>query len=176
MPSAQSKRLVIDASVATSCGERGKRGVMCQSFLLVMIEETAHRMVMTREIGAEWDIHSHPFARRWRRSMNAKRRVDRPFVDHDLGLRQKVARASTTEKSLAAMEKDFHLIEAAKATDNRIVSLDDTARRLFSSASASIGELGEIIWVNPVNEIETPIQWLKEGSPNEESRMMRSFS
>jgi len=176
MSSAQSKRLVIDASVATSSGERGERGVMCKSFLLVMIDETAHRLVMTREIGAKWDIHSHPFARRWRRSMNAKRRVDRPSFDPDLYLRQKIARSSASEKSLAAMEKDIHLIEAAKATDNRIVSMDDTARRLFSSASASIGELGEIIWVNPANEPETPIQWLKEGAPNEDSRLMRSFS
>ena len=53
MSTAQSKRLVIDASVATSSGERGRRGEMCQSFLRVMIDETAHRLVMTREIGAE---------------------------------------------------------------------------------------------------------------------------
>lgn len=176
MSSAQLKCLVIDASVATSSGERGERGMMCQSFLRVMIDETAHRLVMTKEIGSEWDIHSHPFARRWRRSMNAKRRVDRPSCDPDLRLSQKIARSSTSEKSLAAMEKDIHLIEAAKATDNRIVSMDDTARRLFSSASASVGELGEIIWVNPANESETPVQWLKEGAPNEASRLMRCFS
>jgi hypothetical protein len=176
MSTAQSKRLVIDASVATSSGERGRRGEMCQSFLRVMIDETAHRLVMTREIGAEWDIHSHPFARHWRTSMNAKRRVDRPSMDHDQILRQKIVRANPAEKSLAAMEKDLHLIEAAKATDNRIISLDDTARRLFSSVSGSIGELGQILWINPTNENETPIQWLKEGSPNEEPRMIRSFS
>ena len=125
---------------------------MCQSFLRVMIDETAHRLVMTREIGAEWDIHSHPFARHWRRSMNAKRRVDRPSMDHDQILRQKIVRANPAEKSLAAMEKDLHLIEAARTTDSRIVSLDDTARRLFSSVSGSIGELREILWVNPANE------------------------
>lgn len=176
MPTAQSKRLVIDASVATSSGERGGRGETCQSFLRVMIDETAHRLVMTREIGAEWDVHSHPFARHWRRSMNAKRRVDRPSVDHDQILRQKIVRANPAEKSLAAMEKDLHMIEAARATDSRIVSLDDTARRLFSSISGSIGELREILWVNPANEIETPVQWLKEGSPNDESRMIGSFS
>jgi hypothetical protein len=55
MSSAQSKRLVIDASVATSTGERGGRGERCQAFLRVMIDETYHRLVMTREIGEEWD-------------------------------------------------------------------------------------------------------------------------
>ena len=176
MASPDAKRLVIDASVATSSGERGPRGEMCQSFLRVMIDETAHRLVMTGEIGAEWDIHSHPFARRWRRSMNARRRVDRPSVDHDQILRQKIVRANPAERPLAAMEKDLHLIEAARATDRRIVSLDDTARRLFSSVSANIGELREILWVNPAIETETPIQWLKEGSPIDEPRMIGSFS
>ncbi|MDD4162754.1 MAG: hypothetical protein PHW87_09790 [Methanothrix sp.] len=70
------------------------------------------------------------------------------------------------------MEKDLRLIEAAKATDNRIVSLDDNARRFFCAASSSVGELREILWVNPVNEKETPTQWLNEGAPNEEHRMI----
>ncbi|MHB8119938.1 MAG: hypothetical protein ACYDHX_14635 [Methanothrix sp.] len=158
MSSAQSKRLVIDASVATSTGERGERGVRCQAFLRVMIDETYHRLVMTREIGAEWDIHSHPFARRWRRSMNAKRRVDRPHVDHDAVFCLKIERASRTEKALAAMEKDLRLIEAARITDKRVISLDDTARKFFSAVSSQVGELGDILWVNPANEDETSIQ------------------
>jgi hypothetical protein len=110
MSSGDSKRLVIDASVATSTGERGVRGERCQAFLRIMIDDTYHRLVMTREIGAEWDIHSHPFARRWRRSMNAKRRVDRPNVDHDDVFSQKIERASQTEKALCAMKKDLHLV------------------------------------------------------------------
>ena len=173
MSSAQSKRLVIDASVATSTGERGERGVLCQAFLRVMIDETYHRLVMTREIGAEWDIHSHPFARRWRRSMNAKRRVDRPNVDHDAVFCLKIERESQTEKALVAMEKDLRLIEAARVTDNRIISLDDTARSYFSAVSSQVGELRDIMWVNPVNEDEFPIQWLTDGAPNEEQRQLR---
>lgn len=172
MRSAESKSLVIDASVATSTGERGRRGELCQTFLRIMIDKTVHRLVMTKEIGAEWDIHSHPFARRWRRSMNAKRRVDRPAVDHDLILAQKIERANPPEKALVAMEKDLRLIEAARATDDRIVSLDDTARRFFCAASSSVGDLRGIMWVNPVNENETPIQWLKEGAPSDEQRLI----
>ena len=173
MSSAESKRLVIDASVATSTGERGRRGERCQAFLRVMIDETSHRLVMTREIGAEWDVHSHQFARHWRRSMNAKRRVDRPNVDHDAVFRQKIERASETEKALVAMEKDLRLIEAAKATDNRVVSLDDAARKFFSAASSRVGELRDILWVNPVNDGETPTQWLTDGAPIDEQRQLR---
>ena len=96
--SAESKRLVIDASVATSSGEQGRRGEMCQSFLRVMIDETVHRLVMTREIGSEWDVHSHPFARRWRRSMNARRRVERASVDRDMALRKRIDKAYPSSK------------------------------------------------------------------------------
>ncbi len=174
MASAESKRLVIDASVATSTGERGQRGERCQAFLRVMIDETSHRLVVTREIGAEWDIHSHPFARRWRRSMNAKRRVDRPNVDHDAVFCQKIERASQNEKALVAMEKDLRLIEAARVTDNCVISLDDTARMFFSVVSSQVGELRAILWVNPVNEEETPTQWLRDGAPNEEQRRIYS--
>lgn len=129
MSSADSKRLVIDASVATSTGERGERGERCQAFLRVMIDETYHRLVMTREIGAEWDMHSHPFARRWRRSMNAKRRVDRPNAYHDAAFCLKIQQASQTEKALVAMEKDLRLIEAARVTDNRVISLEQRQLR-----------------------------------------------
>ena len=173
MSSAESKCLVIDASVATSTGERGERGVLCQAFLRVMIDETYHRLVMTREIGTEWDIHSHTFARRWRRSMNARRRVDKPTVDHDAVLCLKIQRASQTEKALAAMEKDLRLIEAARVTDNRVISLDDAARKYFSAVSSQVGELRDILWVNPVNENETPTQWLTDGAPIEEQRQLR---
>lgn len=172
MSSVESKRLVIDASVATSTGERGPRGEMCQTFLRIMIGETAHRLVMTKEIGFEWDIHSHPFARRWRRSMNAKRRVVRPSVERDPSFCNKIERASPNEKALDAMEKDLLLIEAARATDNRIISLDDTARKFFALVAISVGELREILWVNPAKEEESPVQWLTSGTPDEVERML----
>jgi len=71
------------------------------------------------------------------------------------------------------MEKDLRLIEAARITDKRIISLDDTARKFFSAVSSRVGERRDILWVNPVNEDETPIQWLTDGAPNEEQRQIR---
>jgi hypothetical protein len=88
-------------------------------------------------------------------------------------LAEKIVRANTPEKALNAMEKDLHLVEAARATDNRIVSLDDAARRYFCATSAIAGELRQILWVNPAMETERPIQWLEEGAPNEEERLIR---
>jgi hypothetical protein len=71
------------------------------------------------------------------------------------------------------MEKDLRLIEAARMTDKRVISLDDTARSYFSVVSSQVGELGDILWVNPVNDDETPVQWLTNGAPNEEQRQLR---
>jgi hypothetical protein len=104
--------------------------------------------------------------------MNAKRRVDRLNVDHDAILYLKIERASQTEKALVAMEKDLCLIEAARATDNRVISLDETARDYFSAASSQVGELRDILWVNPVNDDETPTKWLTDGALNEEQRRL----
>jgi hypothetical protein len=105
--------------------------------------------------------------------MNAKRRVDRPNAYHDAAFCLKIERASQTEKALVAMEKDIRLIEAARMTDNRVISLDDTARKFFSAVSSRVGELGDILWVNPVNDDETSTQWLTDGAPNEEQRQIR---
>ena len=73
-----------------------------------------------------------------------------------------------------AMKKDLHLIQAARITDKRVISLDDTARNYFSAVSSQVGELRDILWVNPVNDDETPTQWLKDGAANEEQRKLRS--
>lgn len=176
MPSRRSRDLVIDASVATSAGERGRRGEMCQSFLSAMIDRTVHRLVMTKQIGMEWDRHSHPIARRWRKKMIGMRRVVKLAVDPDHGLAERIELANQPEKALDAMKKDMLLIDAARATDRRIVSLDDRARGYFSKASCSVGELGEILWVNPASEDERPVQWLEDGAPEERPRMISSFS
>ena len=47
------------------------------------------------------------------------------------------------------MRKDFHLLEAAWATDQTIISLDETIRQLFARAAQRVGEIRDIVWVNP---------------------------
>ena len=47
------------------------------------------------------------------------------------------------------MRKDFLLVEAAIATDERIISLDDKVKALFSAESKKILELRNIVWINP---------------------------
>jgi hypothetical protein len=63
------------------------------------------------------------------------------------------------------------------ATDKIVISLDDnTARTLFSKASAKVNELKDIVWVNPDKiEEEKPIEWLKNGAEAESERLLVNY-
>ena len=65
-------------------------------------------------------------------------------------LRNRISEGFSSDKDKFTMIKDFLLIEAAIATDERIVSLDDRVKTLFSKESPRIPELRSIVWINPV--------------------------
>jgi len=78
-----------------------------------------------------------------------------------------------TDKQREEMFKDVHLIEAALDTDKTIISLDDnTARKFFALGSDEFEELKYIVWVNPDRPEETAIEWLENGAPAENQRML----
>ena len=104
--------------------------------------------------------------------MDARRRVDRidpPAYDE---LRDKVTGTTTDEDEIENIEKDFHLLQAALATDQTVISLDETIRHLFVRASEQVGEIRNIIWVNPDKAEEQPIAWLQNGAPPEPRRCL----
>ena len=64
-----SKRLVIDASVARYAGDEGAnypKSVHCRQFLFPVLD-ICHQVVMTPSIKEEWDKHQSKFALTWRR-------------------------------------------------------------------------------------------------------------
>lgn len=169
-----SRRLVIDASVARAAG--GEDATFptpkhCRDLLTATLT-ICHRVVMTEAIVAEWKEHQSRFARAWRVSMEAKKKVDRPPVAANEPLRERVMQAAAGENDADAMLKDFHLVEAALATDRVIISLDDSVRRLLSGASISVGELRQLLWANPADEDEDLLTWLTAGAKNEKERRL----
>jgi ABC-type iron transport system FetAB ATPase subunit len=86
-------------------------------------------------------------------------------------LRSKIERAAGDEQDCAAMLKDSHLIEAALVTDRTVISLDETARELFTLMAQSVGEIKNVVWVNPDKD-EQPINWLEEGAKPEKNRRL----
>lgn len=138
------------------------------------MREVCHTVVLTPEILAEWKDHQSSFARTWLVSMFARRKVHQLDTLVDETIRNKVADAAGTEPGREAVLKDCHLIEAAIATDRTVASLDDKARKLFSSAASCVGEIRRIIWVNPDRVDENCIAWLRDGAKDEKERWLGS--
>ena len=170
-----SRRLVIDASVARSAG--GEQATFptskhCRDFLKAVLS-ICHRAVMTPEIAEEWKKHQSNFARTWRVSMVAKKKMIPLHSAHDNALRKKIENSASSEKGCAAMLKDIHLLEAALVTDSVVVSLDDIVKNLFSASCQSVGEIKNVVWVNP-DEGEGKTQtWLEKGAKPDKPLRLR---
>jgi len=63
------------------------------------------------------------------------------------------------DASAPAVRKDLHLVEAALATDQIVVSLDDQAR-----ANLSVEATREVMWINAVDEGGHAVYWLDHGA------------
>ena len=167
--------MVIDADVARAAGSETAthpRAKHCRDFLDEVLT-LSHRVVMTERINNEWKNHQSRFARRWRVSMDARKKIDRIAPPEYMEIRDKVTNATSDENEIEALQKDFHLLQAALATDQTITSLDETIRRLFKRASQQVGEIRNIIWVNPdKTAVEHPIAWLQNGAPPEAHRKL----
>ena len=172
------KRLVIDADVAQSSGSDTAtdiRAVNCRDFLKA-VREQDHKVVMTEKISDEWKRHQSRFARRWRLSMDARKKVERINTQSRDDIQDKIMNTTDNENEIENMQKDYHLIQAALETDKTIISLDETVRTLFAQVSQHVNEIRHIIWVNPDRtEEEQPIAWLKNGAPSEPHRQLSVY-
>src|SRR5438132_4366716 len=168
----KSKWLVIDASVARASG--GGNAVFptskhCRDFLQAT-EDICHHAVITKGMKVEWDNHQSRFARRWQRSMMAKRKLHIIDVVSDAGLRERISRVAAKAQDRDAMLKDAHLLEAAITHDRIVISLDESARVLFIAAAVSVGEIKRILWANPDRIEEDCAGWLARGARHEKKR------
>lgn len=173
-----SKRLVIDADVAQASGSETAthpRAKQCRDFLQTVLS-VCHRVVMTKTISNEWNSHQSRFARLWRKSMYARRKVvDFDSIDENIAI-EYLTKATNNQNEIDNMQKDIHLLQAAMGTDQMIISLDETVRKLFAEASEQVGEIRFIIWVNPEkSETEQPITWLKTGASPETHRQLSNY-
>ena len=178
MRAGDSKRLVIDADVAGASGDETAtdRGAKhCRDFLKE-VSLLNHHVVMTPEISNEWKRHQSSFARRWRVSMDARKKVYRVSPPENGERRYKIEGTATGENEVEEMRKDFHLLEAAQETDQTVISLDETVRECFARATQHVGEIRDIVWVNPDFTEEEPLVWLQNGAPPEDCRQLRTWA
>jgi len=166
--------LVVDASVAIAGGEsEHPTSSLCRQFL----EEAVmgdHILIMTEEIEREWKNDEKPRSYAWLRRFYARGKKKILWLEQtvDPDLRDDLDRVAYSDKSRLAMLEDVHLLEAARASDYNVSSLDDTVRKIFVKVAGQVEKIQEIAWVNPGIPTETSVDWLKAGAPNEHSRQL----
>ena len=166
--------MVIDASVARAAGGEDAAHPLpkqCRDFLKTTLS-VCHRVVLTPPVSVEWKKHESLFARQWRTAMVARKKLLFVNPPEDAALRDAIEEAAESDRGRRAMLKDTHLIEAARATDRTVVSLDETVRDLFAAASRQARVLEAIVWVNPSRVEEGCTAWLEAGAPPEKRRQL----
>lgn len=104
--------------------------------------------------------------------MFARKKAELIDSAEDWVLRGKIDQASPNDKARAAMLKDTHLLEAALVTDEVVVALDETVRALFIEAAISVGEIRNVVWINPDKADEEPLPWLEGGAKPDKKRLL----
>jgi hypothetical protein len=169
----RSRLLVIDASIARAAGDASAHPTAerCREFLQAVLD-LCHRMVLTAPIQAEWNKHQSGFARRWRTSMMARKKVELVEIAPHHSLEKRIGRAASSVFIAAIMEKDRHLIEAALVAEERVFSLDDRVRKHFQQHATMLREVGSVHWVNPGTAGEAAVAWLKAAARDQRSRTL----
>lgn len=186
-----SKCLVIDASVLCASGPVSLptagdlTPLLCQN-VLHAVREIGYRVVVTPHILAEWQgclpvrrqIQQSKYAPAWLTYMTTRQRFHRPEIPPNMQLRDKLEHLVAVEHFLVdegirqILRDDVHLIEAALATDRIVLSRDVQARQHFHAAAYHIKELRAVVWVDPCNDADDCVSWLKAGAKLEKKRRL----
>ena len=169
----RSRVLVIDASIARAAGDVSMHPSSrdCREFLQAVLR-ICHRVAMTGPIREEWNKHQSRFARGWRTSMVARKKMEFVTVDPHLTLEKRIERAVVDAHLAAIIDKARRLIEAALVTEERVISLDDHVRRHLQDHVAQLPGVRSICWVNPSMSDEQAVDRLDEGAPAERFRTL----
>jgi hypothetical protein len=168
-----SQLLVVDASiVAAAGGEEATDPVPAHARdALMAILTICHRVCLSPELSQEWKRHQSRFARAWLTRMYARGKVVR---------RESPARSEIladirsfhliTQSDIAAVEKDIHLINAALAADQAVLSWDNrmaaTIRKVCADAkTVTSSAVSHVLWINPITDRDALHAWLSETGP-----------
>jgi hypothetical protein len=112
------------------------------------ILEICHHVVITDEMIDEWRRHPSRFMRKWRLNMAGRHKPLQSIGHVSLGL--KLGRFS--QKDRAAIEKDLHLLEVAKAADGIIITRDASLWRALGSTPEGQKLRRTFKWFNPLDD------------------------
>jgi len=159
-------RVVIDANVARASGGVEATHLVARASrdALRALLDGGGTLFLGEDGWGEWRKHMSPFARKWLVRMHGRKRVERKSTLPHKATRRAAARA-LAPADRAAVIKDAHLVDAAFASDRRVVSLDETTRNLLCVLAAVTQDLRSLYWVSPVTPRCVP--WLEAGAPDD---------
>jgi hypothetical protein len=170
-----SRRIVVDASIARAAGTKENPvSTRCREFLTDMLT-ICHRLVITKDIEAEWKKHMSRFTASWLVAMQSRGKICRVNCDENeyaTFIDQVNSNQKLTNNQRSSILKDSLLVIAAWNTDSLVASGDDTMRGLLASLTGDISGLKRIIWINPSATAETPRDWLAAGARSDRTRRL----
>ncbi len=168
-----SRLLVVDASVMAAAGAEGATDPVPaharEAFKAILA--ICHRVCVSAALREEWRRHRSNFAQLWWRQMYARRKVVDGEPPSCVEILQDVqAFASITQSDRDAVEKDIHLIAAALAADQTVLSWDNRVAAIIRKVCADKRTLtskavSRMLWINPIADRETLHAWLSETGP-----------
>ena len=176
----EKKFLVIDTCVLSSASifSDDLQAITCSEFLISVLD-ISHKIIFTQELYQEykWLIENREngFGAEWLADMESRRKVKDLGDKQNHQLREKI-NLSVKKNDQVIIKKDFHLIESALEGDNNVITLEDKVRKSLKKSAKTVKEIENIVWVNPEETDKEPIQWLENGAPPEQDRMLKSYS
>jgi hypothetical protein len=159
----RSSGIVVDADVSRSSADPSDspRALACARALMAIRGCESLHVAFEDKLKQEWHKHQGRFARKWLLSMHARRRVTM-HTSIPTWSAQRGGVAGVPARPRSAAEKDLHLVELARHDGWKLVSLDDTARRIFAQACSGCTGLEQLAWANPT--VVNTLLWLTNGA------------
>ena len=175
--------LIIDSCIFGMVGDKNKadyKNRACRMFLEKLhniIENTKHiYIVVNNAIKSDRNRHVTRYSSRWLKKIAGRRKLKVVEETNKKQINDVIAGLQLREKCIDAMRKDAFLICTALACDGSIISSDDTARNLFSCIISEMKTIGELCWINPLIEEESPLMWIENRCKCSVDRKLKTLS
>ena len=168
--------IVVDACIAHSAGEAEHPvSSMCRNFLETL-RECRIDFAANQNLLAEWRKHASSYSKSWFFAMVRTGRLKSLPEAKDRELWSAFGGEGCPDSDYRRISEDLHLVDAALCTDKRVASCDDRVRASLKTCLHLHPPVGDIAWVNPKFAAETPLDWLRQGAPCEDCRLLKHYA
>ena len=169
-------RLVIDANIALSAGSSDVPMSLYSRKCLMAVRDREHVAVFSQQLLEEWKEHASLVSRRWWKSMAARRRIEKVEGEEFAPHLDRACACLSEDKWKEDLRKDFHLVRAALAADQTILSNESNFPEYLAIAAHTVNVLSALYYGNPATEGEPCIEWIKAGAQTIRTRCISNWT